>query len=166
MKRILISLVLLPLTMMAMGPRSYTMRSQPDNDRTVDLKLTWRIISDDIWGDTDHLPDSDPRVIASYCAIFRGCKNGISNLAPATATYIKNSQGYILTPIIQSMACEKHVHSTALLQWITQKDDKIIEKSMRLNFGSAKTLTCQDPTNPSLFMRILLSEITDDADKK
>ncbi len=171
MKRILIFLLLqsssfgllltcCPITMMAMQDRSYTMRSQPDNDRKVDLKLTWHILSDDI----DDLPDHDPRVIASYYAIFRNCKNGISNLAPATATYTKNisSNGYTLTPIIQSAAFEKHLLSTVSLRYTTQKDGQRIEDRLRLDFSGKCPLVCKDPTNPMLHMHILLSEIKSD----
>jgi hypothetical protein len=162
MKRILISLLLCPLTMMAMQHRQYTMRSQPDNDRRLDLTLTWHILSENIAG----LPDSDPRVIASYQAIFRNCNNGILNLAPATAIYIKNPNGYTLTPIIQSMASEKHLLSTVSLQYTTEKDGKKTKDQVRLEFSGKSPLVYKDPTNQNLYMRILLSEIKTHSDEK
>jgi hypothetical protein len=100
---------------------NFVMPSNPDDERVVDLKLTMQIVTRD--EDANGLlPVENKRLIASYCALFKQCKNDIANLAPATSGFTKNlnKNGYIFTSVIQSVRFQKHTENSAQIHTIAE----------------------------------------------
>lgn len=150
MKRIIIALFLCPLFMIAGdAPKNhYTMTSQPDNDRVADLKLTLEILAD----------KTNQTVLASYIALFKQVKNGISNLAPVT---VENpiSNGYDFTSCIQKVDFQKHMASRISIGYIIEKDGLVANDDLKLTCNT--THIGKDPMNEALYIRALLSEVTE-----
>lgn len=152
MKRIIIALFLCPLFMIAGdAPKNhYTMTSQPDNARVANLKLTLEILDKNPVFKTGHT------VLASYIALFKQVKNGISNLAPVT---VENpiSNGYDFTSCIQKVDFQKHMASRISIGYMIEKDGLVANDDLKLTCNT--THIGQDPMNEALYIRALLSEI-------
>jgi hypothetical protein len=144
---------------------NFFMPSNPDNEREVDLKLTMQIVTEDV---DDLLPVGDTKLIASYYAIFKHCKNGVSNLAPVTEVYTKNlsKNGYVFAPTIQSVDFQKYVGNTIRSAFTIEKKVKKVQDIVPLMLECNTPMHALDPLNKKQFLLILLSELKDDTDKK
>lgn len=147
----------------------YFMPLNPDNERVVDLKLTMQIVTDD--DDVRNiLPVNDKRLIATYYAFFKQCKNGVSNLAPENwlehnrsyqpSAYLNSKNIYKFTSVIQSVDFQQYTESSVRVAYTIEKNGKKRENDVKLTIDHDMIpMHGIDPINKKQFLLLFLSEI-------